>query len=202
MPRIDFVIGFMCFSLALGKASALLPIYHYAFTTYSCAIAELIAGTDTELYTKTDLRFMEGCYKVYKHMLQLEQNSNLLFKCFSSKYHVLGTLILQILRDLFHYKPPITKEQFFNSGFVERKIIMCTEVMKLIQKKNKSLQPPRKAPTTTTSNLAQMISTKVIIFSPGSGNIYFNRHLFQVISTKVSLSRLLIALGDTMYLLR
>lgn len=69
MPRIDFVIGFMCFSFALGKASALLPIYHYAFTTYSCAIAELIAGTDTELYTKTDLRFMEGCYKVYKHML-------------------------------------------------------------------------------------------------------------------------------------
>lgn len=78
---------------------------------------------------------------------------------------------------------------------------MCTEVMKLIQKKNKSLQPPRKVPTTTTSNLAQMISTKVIIFSPGSGNIHFNRHLFQVISTKVSLSRLLIALGDTMYLL-
>lgn len=74
--------------------------------------------------------------------------------------------------------------------------------MKLIQKKNKSLQPPRKAPTTTTSNLAQVISTKVIIFSPGSGIIYFNRHLFQVISTKVSLSRLLIALGDTMYLLR
>lgn len=115
--------------LALGKASALLPIYHYAFTTYSCAIAEQIAGTDTELYTKTDLRFMEGCYK--------------------------------ILRDLFHYKPPITKEQFFNSGFVERKIIMCTEVMKLIQKKNKSLQPPRKAPTTTTSNLAQTITTNL-----------------------------------------
>lgn len=79
---------------------------------------------------------------------------------------------------------------------------MCTEVMKLIQKKNKSLQPPRKAPTTTTSNLAQVILTKVIIFSPGSGNIHFKRHLFQVISTKVSLSRLLIALGDTMYLLR
>lgn len=64
MLRIYLVIGFMCFSLVLGKASALLPIYHYAFTTYSCAIAELIAGTDTELYTKTDLRFMEGCYKV------------------------------------------------------------------------------------------------------------------------------------------
>lgn len=86
MLRIYLVIGFMCFSLALGKASALLPIYHYAFTTYSCAIAELIAGTDTELYTKTDLRFMEGCYKVqndnvslYKHMLYLKQNSNLLF---------------------------------------------------------------------------------------------------------------------------
>ncbi|XP_061188166.1 uncharacterized protein LOC133196262 isoform X2 [Saccostrea echinata] len=114
--------------LAQGKASALLPIYHYAFTTYSCSIAELIASTDTELYTKTDLRFMEGCYK--------------------------------ILRDLFHYKPPVTKEQFFNNGFVERKIIMCTEVMKLIQQKNKSLQPQKKAPTTTTSNLGQVVSMK------------------------------------------
>ncbi|XP_062610225.1 histone H3.v1-like isoform X2 [Saccostrea cucullata] len=114
--------------LAQGKASALLPIYHYAFTTYSCSIAELIASTDTELYTKTDLRFMEGCYK--------------------------------ILRDLFHYKPPVTKEQFFNNGFVERKIIMCTEVMKLIQLKNKSLQPQKKAPTTTTSNLGQVVSMK------------------------------------------
>jgi hypothetical protein len=72
---------------------------------------------------------------------------------------------IQILRDLFHYKPPITKEQFFNSGFVERKIIMCTDVLKLVQQKNKSLQPPKKAPTTTTSSLGQVVSLRV-----GSGD--------------------------------
>lgn len=71
---------------------------------------------------------------------------------------------LQILRDLFHYKPPITKEQFFNSGFVERKIIMCTDVLKLVQHKNKSLQPPKKASTTTTSSLGQVVSMRVSIY--------------------------------------
>lgn len=81
---------------------------------------------------------------------------------FEDRYlFIILTFLFQILRDLFHYKPPITKDQFFNSGFVERKIIMCTEVMKLIQQKNKSLQPPRKSNSTSTSNLAQVISTKV-----------------------------------------
>lgn len=122
----------MCFSLVLGKVFVLFFIYYYVFIIYSCVIVELIVGIDIELYIKIDLRFMEGCYKVYKYMLQLEQNLNLLFKCFSLKYYVFGILILQILRDLFYYKFFIIKEQFFNSGFVERKIIMCIEVMKLI----------------------------------------------------------------------
>lgn len=69
MFRIDFVIGFMCFSLVLGKVFVLFFIYYYVFIMYSCVIVELIVGIDIELYIKIDLRFMEGCYKVYKYML-------------------------------------------------------------------------------------------------------------------------------------
>lgn len=69
MFRIDFVIGFMCFSLVLGKVFVLFFIYYYVFIIYSCVIVELIVGIDIELYIKIDLRFMEGCYKVYKYML-------------------------------------------------------------------------------------------------------------------------------------
>lgn len=69
MLRIDFVIGFMCFSLVLGKVFVLFFIYYYVFIIYSCVIVELIVGIDIELYIKIDLRFMEGCYKVYKYML-------------------------------------------------------------------------------------------------------------------------------------
>lgn len=69
MFRIDIVIGFMCFSLVLGKVFVLFFIYYYVFIIYSCVIVELIVGIDIELYIKIDLRFMEGCYKVYKYML-------------------------------------------------------------------------------------------------------------------------------------
>lgn len=66
---IDFVIGFMCFSLVLGKVFVLFFIYYYVFIIYSCVIVEFIVGIDIELYIKIDLCFMEGCYKVYKYML-------------------------------------------------------------------------------------------------------------------------------------
>lgn len=69
MFRIDFVIGFMCFSFVLGKVFVLFFIYYYVFIIYSCVIVELIVGIDIELYIKIDLCFMEGCYKVYKYML-------------------------------------------------------------------------------------------------------------------------------------
>lgn len=82
------------YSLAQGKASALLPIYHYAFTTYSCEIAELIASTDTELYTKTDLRFIEGCYKVQSTFLYLLHASH--FDNFTSPNNDIYYLLLLV----------------------------------------------------------------------------------------------------------
>lgn len=55
--------------------------------------------------------------------------------------------VYKILRDIFAYKPPITKEQFFAKGFAERKVIMCTEILQLIKKKQTELNP---APSKTT----------------------------------------------------
>ncbi|KAL5012235.1 hypothetical protein ScPMuIL_010786 [Solemya velum] len=94
--------------LTQGLPSAFLPLYHYAFTNYSHAIAEEISSMDAELFGKSDLRFIEAVYK--------------------------------ILRDMFQYKPPITKDQFFSSTFAEKKIIMCTQVLSVVQEKNKKIQ--------------------------------------------------------------
>ncbi|XP_064637418.1 centrosomal protein of 44 kDa-like [Lineus longissimus] len=47
----------------------------------------------------------------------------------------------KILRDMFHYKSPITKEQFFAGGFIEKKVIMCTDIMRLVFEKHQSLKP-------------------------------------------------------------
>lgn len=41
--------------------------------------------------------------------------------------------MLQALRDVFSYKPPVTKDQFFTAGFAERKVIMSTDVLSLVR---------------------------------------------------------------------
>ncbi|XP_060064377.1 uncharacterized protein LOC132544744 [Ylistrum balloti] len=117
-------------NMSLGKPTAFLPIYHYAFTSYSHALAQLISASDAELYGKTDFRFIEAVYK--------------------------------ILRDLFSYKPLITKEQFFNAGFAERKIIMCSEVLHMVREKSRILNPAKKSATggAAVSGLVQLGSTK------------------------------------------
>ncbi|KAI0214723.1 Centrosomal protein of 44 kDa [Lamellibrachia satsuma] len=64
----------------------------------------------------------------------------------------------KVLRELFSYKPPVTKEQFFSSSFIERKIIMCTEVLSMVRSKHKSMTPrpaARAAPKTTMSPSTQ-----------------------------------------------
>lgn len=113
--------------ISQGTPTAFLPIYHYVFTSYSHSVAEFISASDTELFGKTDFRFIEAVYK--------------------------------IMRDLFSYKPPITKEQFFNAGYAERKIIMCSDVVQMIREKNKSLQP-KKPTTSAVSTVSQSLTKK------------------------------------------
>jgi len=50
--------------LTEGSPKPYLPIYHYAFTSYSPALTEMILGKDIELYGKSDSRFIEAIYKV------------------------------------------------------------------------------------------------------------------------------------------
>ena len=37
------------------------------------------------------------------------------------------------MREMFSYKPPITRDQFFSPGFAERKVLMCTDVITQIR---------------------------------------------------------------------
>ena len=50
---------------------------------------------------------------------------------------------LQILRDMFQHKPQITRDQFFSPGFAERKVIMATEILRLVRSRYK---PPKSSP--------------------------------------------------------
>ncbi len=45
----------------------------------------------------------------------------------------------QVLRDVFHYHPRLSKEQFLSVGFTERKIILATQVLLLCQAKHQQL---------------------------------------------------------------
>ncbi|CAH1777138.1 unnamed protein product [Owenia fusiformis] len=99
-------------SLSKGQAATYLPIYHYLFTNYSVALAERLSEKNVELFSKTDLSFMQAVYK--------------------------------ILRDVFNYKPPVTKDQFFSAGFAERKIIMCSEIIDTIRLQFKPPKPKSK----------------------------------------------------------
>ncbi|XP_013417622.1 uncharacterized protein LOC106178818 isoform X2 [Lingula anatina] len=125
--------------LSQGKPSAFLPLYHYAFVTYSCYIAKAITDINIELYGKTDLRFMEGVYKV--------------------------------LREMFNYKPPVTKEQFFSTGFAERKVIMCTEILNMIKAKHRRLAPkPKSRGNSTLTSLHRSSSVPAIDTQKLTGN--------------------------------
>lgn len=44
-----------------------------------------------------------------------------------------------MFRELFAYKPPVTKDQFFSAGFGERKVIMCTQVLQRVRSRHRSL---------------------------------------------------------------
>ncbi|XP_043827602.1 centrosomal protein of 44 kDa isoform X3 [Dromiciops gliroides] len=47
--------------------------------------------------------------------------------------------VYKLLRDKFHYKPILTKKQFFQYGFVEWKIQIVCDILNLVMKKHKEL---------------------------------------------------------------
>ena len=116
-----------------GLPEVYLPLIHYALLSYSRAVARWLASLGHDLYGKSDLRFIEGAFKVsMAHM----------FMFFFSIYHFLFTqflLLFQVLRDDFSYIPKLTKEQFFSLGFAEQKAILATDVCRLCAEKHELL---------------------------------------------------------------
>lgn len=95
-----------------GDADVYLPIYDYLFQWYNTRLANEILRKDLKL-------------PPYKH----------------NKTRFLETMYL-VLRELFQWKPPLTTAQFFSTGFAEKKIIMCSNIIKLIKDYNSELQRP------------------------------------------------------------
>ncbi|CAF4757070.1 unnamed protein product [Rotaria sp. Silwood1] len=72
--------------------------------------------------------------------------------------HFIDTMY-KALRDHFSYKPPVTKEQFFITGFAERKLQMACDVITLIRQECKEInmiqqQQQQKRPGTSSARLA------------------------------------------------
>ncbi|XP_060602091.1 uncharacterized protein LOC132755267 isoform X2 [Ruditapes philippinarum] len=75
--------------------------------------------------------------------------------------------VYKILRDVFVYKPPITKEQFFAKGFAERKVIMCADILQLVKQKHKELKPaPPKTAMKTSVRPKSAAETKALPLVP------------------------------------
>lgn len=102
---------------------------------------------------------------IYNHLLTMynpqftEEVTNLLNDglCMKSDVRFIESLY-KILRDIFRYKAPMTKEQFFTmSSFAERKVIMCYEVMKLVKEHCRFLGP--KHPTNPNIKVQSVVDT-------------------------------------------
>ncbi|XP_043969420.1 centrosomal protein of 44 kDa isoform X2 [Gambusia affinis] len=51
--------------------------------------------------------------------------------------------LYKVLRDIFHYKPILTKEQFLQWGFSQRKISFICDIINLVLQRHKQLRKPK-----------------------------------------------------------
>ncbi|XP_037620856.1 centrosomal protein of 44 kDa [Sebastes umbrosus] len=51
--------------------------------------------------------------------------------------------LYKVLRDVFHYKPVLTKQQFLQWGFSQRKISVICDIINLVLQKHNQLKKPR-----------------------------------------------------------
>ncbi|KAM4751391.1 centrosomal protein of 44 kDa isoform 2-T2 [Anableps anableps] len=54
--------------------------------------------------------------------------------------------LYKVLRDIFHYKPILTKQQFFQWGFSQRKISFICDIINLVLQRHKQLHKMSKKP--------------------------------------------------------
>lgn len=53
---------------------------------------------------------------------------------------------IQVLRDIFNYKPVLTKQQFLQCGFAQRKISFICDIINLVLQRHKQLHKVRQTP--------------------------------------------------------
>ncbi|XP_075544243.1 centrosomal protein of 44 kDa-like isoform X4 [Dermacentor variabilis] len=114
-----------------GDPEVYLPIYDYLFQWYSTRLANEILRRDLKL-------------PPYKH----------------NRTKFLETMYL-VLRELFQWKPPLSSSQFFSSGFAEKKIIMCRDIVKLIKEYSSSQKSASQAATSPASTASRPKAQKV-----------------------------------------
>ncbi|XP_078601108.1 uncharacterized protein LOC144876080 isoform X2 [Branchiostoma floridae x Branchiostoma japonicum] len=60
--------------------------------------------------------------------------------------------VYKVLRDVFQYKPTITKDKFLNAGFAEHKVILAYDVLKMVQEKHRRITGPKAKPAPSQTN--------------------------------------------------
>lgn len=78
-----------------------------------------------ELYGKSDLRFIEGLFPAVVGL-------RCSLKLSSGTY--------KVCRDVFSYRPSLSRDQFFSPGFAERKILFVCDLITECKKKHNELQ--------------------------------------------------------------
>ncbi|XP_022098965.1 centrosomal protein of 44 kDa-like isoform X2 [Acanthaster planci] len=64
--------------------------------------------------------------------------------------------VYKVLRDIFHYKPSITRQQFFSRGFAEHKIILVVDLIRMVKEKHKELSKGTIAARTVSGSCARL----------------------------------------------
>lgn len=123
-------------SLSQGDPAAFLPIVSFTVTSFSPPFAEQLMAAGLELTGKSDLRFTDTFYKASQGVLYLEDRRTNLPNC--SGEHCCRYLS-QALRDILHYKPVLSKQQFLQPGFSQRKISLVCDVITLVLQKHNQL---------------------------------------------------------------
>ncbi|KAJ6668650.1 hypothetical protein lerEdw1_012132 [Lerista edwardsae] len=87
--------------------------------------------------------------------------------------------IYKLLRDQFHYKPVVSKQQFLQYGFAERKIQIVCDIISLVYKRHKDLRNRNKAKSQTRKKIHSVKSQPQGNFSDNIGSATFSTMDFQ-----------------------
>jgi len=144
--------------------SDLLPLIHFCLLGYSKRVHDSLAAKGYDLFAKTDMRFLEVVYKLLREefgyqpqVCQPVRDCQPIAACLPRRGRRRGRARDRdsVVRSRLHGKRLTTAcgrcawqlrmEQFFAEGFVERKVILVHDIMKLCQRCHADLQRKLKA---------------------------------------------------------